>query len=62
MANYYRNELLNRGELAKKDTEDSIPFYLDLLGGVKMQQSILGVPYLSVYPMTTFDEAGKIID
>jgi len=62
MASYYRNELITRGEMAQKDTEDSLPFYLDIVGGVKMQQSFLGVPYLSEYPMTTFDEAGTIVD
>jgi hypothetical protein len=62
MANYYRNELTRRGELAQKDTEDSIPFYLDILGGVKMEKSTLAFPYLGVYPMTTFDEAGTITD
>jgi hypothetical protein len=54
--------LLERKELTQKEDETTIPFYLDILGGVKMQQSVLGVPYLSVYPMTTFDEAGTIVD
>jgi hypothetical protein len=62
MANYYRNELIERGELSRLEPKDSIPFYLDILGGVKMEESFLGVPYLSVYPMTTFDEAGTIVD
>ncbi len=62
MANYYRNELIARNELTRKEEETDIPFYLDVVGGVKMQQSILGVPYLSVYPMTTFEEAGIIVD
>lgn len=62
MATYYRNELLERGELVQKKDSQNIPFYLDIIGGVKKQQSILAIPYLSVYPMTTFDEAGTIID
>jgi hypothetical protein len=62
MANYYRKELIARGEMAQKQEETDIPFYLDIVGGVKMQQSIMGIPYLSVYPMTTFDEAGTIVD
>lgn len=62
MANYYRNELIKRGELVKKADEDALPFYLDIVGGVKMQESIMAVNYLSVYPMTTFKEAGTIVD
>jgi len=63
MANYYRNELINRGVLAvQEEKQDSIPFYLDIVGGVKLQKSFLGVPYLGVFPMTTFDEAAAIVD
>lgn len=62
MANYYRAELINRGELAQKEPEQELPFYLDMVGGVQLEESILGAPYLSVYPMTTFEEAGLIAD
>ncbi|MGN6714201.1 DUF5696 domain-containing protein [Anaerocolumna jejuensis] len=62
MADYYRKELIGRGVLAVQKETDNIPFYLDIVGGVKKQMSILGSPYLGVYPMTTFEEAGKITD
>lgn len=62
MANYYRQELLDRSVLKVQKEEDDIPFYLDIVGGVKKQMSILGSPYLGVYPMTTFKEAGIIYD
>jgi hypothetical protein len=63
MANYYRNKLLKRGDLKVKEVqEENIPFYLDIVGGVLTERSILGVPYMGVYPMTTFDEAGTIVD
>lgn len=62
MANYYRNSLIQRGKLKLKEDADSIPFYLDIVGGVKKQTSFMGIPYFTVYPMTTFDEAGIIID
>ncbi len=62
MANYYRDELITRGELAEKESEEALPFYLDIVGGVQLEQSVLGAPYLSVYPMTTFEEAGMIVD
>jgi hypothetical protein len=62
MANYYRNELIKRGVLKVKQKESSIPFYLDILGGVKQQRSILGVPYMAVYPMTTFEQAKEIVN
>ena len=63
MANYYRNDLIKRGVLnVEGEKQDSIPFYLDVVGGVKLQKSFLGVSYMGVYPMTTFDEAERIID
>lgn len=62
MASHYRDELVSRGVLSKKEASNSIPFYLDIVGGVKKQVSFLGIPYLSVYPMTTFKEAGIMVD
>lgn len=62
MAKYYRNKLIEEGVLTTKEGTDAIPFYLDIVGGIKRQESFLGVPYLSVYPMTTFEEAGTIVD
>ena len=62
MANYYRQELMNRGVLTVKEERSSLPFYLDIIGGVKRQESFLGVPYMGLFPMTSFEEAGIIID
>lgn len=62
MANYYRNRLMNEGKLALNNADGDIPFYYDIIGGVKLTNYFLGVQYLNVEPMTTFDEAGKISD
>lgn len=61
MANYYRDRLISEGVLAAADDESGdIPFYMDIIGGVKETAFILGVQYLNVNPMTTFEEAGEI--
>jgi hypothetical protein len=62
MANYYREELIADGVLAKKEESEELPFYLDLVGGVKLEDSRLGVPYRKVHAMTTYEEAEKIVD
>lgn len=62
MANHYRDELIERGILTARKEEGDIPFYLDLLGGVKIQKSILGVNYMGVHAMTRFDQAQKIVE
>lgn len=61
MAKYYRQELIKNGLLSEKKQTGELPFYLDMVGGVKQQMSVLGIPYLGVYPMTTFAEAQGII-
>ncbi len=62
MANYYRNRLMQEGKLALNNADGDIPFYYDIIGGVKLTNYFLGVQYLNVEPMTTFDEAAKISD
>ncbi|SFS03763.1 DUF5696 domain-containing protein [Anaeromicropila populeti] len=62
MANYFRNELLIEGTLTKLEESSSIPLYVDVVGGVQQQADVLGIPYYASYPLTTFDEAGEIVD
>lgn len=62
MAEYYRNYLLASGTLTKKDqTQDDVPFYLELVGGIPKRKTVLGVPYKAIVPLTTFDQAQSII-
>lgn len=60
MANYYRERLIAEGALAERVDDTQLPFYYDVIGGVKLTSHILGVQYLSVHPMTTFEEAEAI--
>lgn len=62
MANYYRERLLAEGNLPERVSDTELPFYYDVIGGVKRTSHFLGVQYLSVYAMTTFDEAAQISD
>jgi hypothetical protein len=62
IANYYRERLLDEGILTLKDGNDDIPFYYDIVGGVKETSFIMGTQYLSVNPVTSFEEAGHISD
>ena len=40
---------------------ESYPLYLDLYGSVDLTKPFLGVPYKSVEPLTTYDEAAEIL-
>ena len=62
MASYLRNKLIRDGVLTINEEQDSIPFYLDIIGGVKQTAYFLGVPYLDIFPATTFLDAIKITD
>ncbi len=62
MANCYRNQLIEEGVLTKQTKAQQLPFYLDILGGVKLEDSRLGIPYSKIEVMTSFDEAEKIVD
>lgn len=57
MANRYRNRLIEEGKLTPKVDNTDIPFYYDVIGGVKETAHFLGVQYLRTFAMTTFEEA-----
>lgn len=60
IANVYRKRLIAEEKLDAVTAEGNIPFYYDIIGGVKETSHILGVQYLRNFPMTTFDEAALI--
>lgn len=62
MARYFRERLEREGILKTVEQTDSIPFYMDLIGGVARTGYILGKQYDEVFPMTTFKEAGEIVE
>lgn len=62
LASYYRERLINEGILKAKDSENDIPFYMDVITGLKKQSHMLGVAYMNVTNVTTFDEAAQMSD
>lgn len=62
LANYYREQLIAKGVLTPKTANGSIPFYYDIIGGVKETAHILGVQRLRTFAMTTYDEAAKMAE
>ncbi len=62
VAQVYRDYLVSEKGLTKTTDADTTSLYLDLYGGVLKQQSVLGIPFDLKTEMTTFDQAGTIID
>lgn len=60
LANYYRERLISEGVLTLNNASGDIPFYYDVICGVKETHHFLGVQYLRNFAMTTFEEAGEM--
>ena len=60
VANYYRQRLMDEGVLQVKAEGGDVPFYYDVIGGVKETAHTMGVQHLSIKAMTTFDEASRM--
>lgn len=60
IANYYRNRLMEEGVLSRQEATQDIPFYYDIIAGVKETSHFLGIQYLHTFTMTSFQEAGEI--
>ena len=57
IANYYREKLIAEGTLVPQTTSGDIPFYYDVIGGVKENAHFLGVQRLNTFAMTTYEDA-----
>lgn len=64
MAARYREHLIEHEGLkgrALSSDSSGIPFYLDIYGYVNKRKSFLGIPYEATIPLTTFDDASKMV-
>ncbi len=57
LANYYREKLIAEGTLVPQADGGDIPFYYDVIGGVKENSHFLGIQRLNTFAMSTFADA-----
>ena len=65
MAARYREYLIEHRGLAKRTSADPnrpIPFYLEAVGAIEKVKSRFGIPVNTVEPLTTFAQAGEIVN
>lgn len=62
MAKLYRGYLADKYDLRKLEPGKDVPFLLELVGGVETRKSLLGVPYDTVVPLTTYDQAKDLVE
>lgn len=60
LANYYRDRLITEGKITAQEKKENIPFFFDVIGGVKETKHVLGFQYLAVEEMTTFTQAAEM--
>lgn len=61
MALRYQKYLVDEQNLKKQVEQSSVPFYMDLYGGVKKAKSFLGIPIQLFTPLTTYSECVDIM-
>ena len=62
LANYYREKLIANGTLTRQEDGGDLPFYYDVIGGVKENAHFLGVQRLNTFAMTTYEDAAAMVD
>jgi len=62
IANYYREQLIAKGELTPKTQSGDVPLYYDVIGGVKETAHTLGIQHLDTFAMTTYEDVEAMAD
>ena len=60
MAEVYRNYLIDKGVISKKDYKE-IPFNIEIVGAYDKDTAFLGISYTEMKALTTFDQCQEII-
>ncbi len=61
MAEVYRDYLKETYGLSAKESAKTSPFYVNLLGGLKVEKYILGIKTNTLSPLTTFSQAQELL-
>ncbi|MFP4660889.1 MAG: DUF5696 domain-containing protein [Halanaerobiales bacterium] len=61
MALVYQDYLVDKYELTAIETDQDIPFFLEIMGGINKRLPIMGVPRNVIKPLTTYQQAADMI-
>lgn len=59
MANRYRDYLATKGMLKQQEIKNT-PFVVEYIGAIDKKQHIMGIPYIGLEPLTTYNQAQDI--
>ena len=60
MASCYQQYLEKEGKLVKKELPAEAPFYVEYIGAIDKLESLMGIKYNAVVPLTTYSQAAEI--
>ncbi|EKN65208.1 hypothetical protein BABA_21226 [Neobacillus bataviensis LMG 21833] len=61
MARVYQAYLEKNGVLKRTKQKEDIPFYMEVLGGINVRKTFLGIPYDGTEVLTTYKEAQEML-
>ena len=61
MARVYQSYLEEKGALKRTELKTDIPFYVEVLGGINVRKTFLGVPYNGEETLTTYKQAQEMV-
>ena len=62
MAAVYRSYLTNTGAIERSKARGSVPLFLNILGSITKNETILTVQFKKTVPLTTFNQAKEIVE
>ena len=62
MARHYQQHLEKTGALKRTEQKEDIPFYMEVLGGINVKKSFLGIPYEGIEVLSTYSEVQKMVE
>lgn len=60
MASRYQKYLEEQGALVKQELATAAPFYVEYIGAVDKLESLIGIKYRAIVPLTTYTQAAEI--
>lgn len=61
MARRYQDYLIRSGVLSKGDLREDVPLFLELVGAIDVNKSVLGIPREVIEPLTTYSQVEMIV-
>lgn len=62
MAQQYQDYLIERYGLSSQGSHSGVPFFLELVGAIPVESSVMGIPVHTTHALTTGNEVARIVE